>query len=368
MIQNSDAIFQEIDTNEIINTLMSISNRSIPRSARIYPLLNKLSAPIAILVKDGYSFNEISDMLRLCDINVTGVCIHEFILSEQLKRISNIESSYTQRHRNELNTSAYLLSEMESELRKSIRRNEGLFLAYQPQINVVTGKIIGAEALVRWKVKGGIIQPSDFIKIAERSDLIIELGDWIVKEACKEAKRWDDISLGGSKPIKISVNVSVKQLDDQLPDMFSSIIRANRLSPESLGIEITESFMLEENYISVLNKFKQNGIRLSIDDFGTGYSCLSELKTLPFDVIKIDRSFVQNLETENRSSMMIDFIINLADRLGMTTLAEGVETSRQVDALRELGCNTIQGFHFSQPLSGNDFIRFVDHGIFDIHL
>jgi EAL domain-containing protein (putative c-di-GMP-specific phosphodiesterase class I) len=126
--------------------------------------------------------------------------------------------------------------------------------------------------------------------------------------------------------------------------------------------------MLEENYISVLNKFKQNGIRLSIDDFGTGYSCLSELKTLPFDVIKIDRSFVQNLETENRSSMMIDFIINLADRLGMTTLAEGVETSRQVDALRELGCNTIQGFHFSQPLSGNDFIRFVDHGIFDIHL
>lgn len=368
MNSNNEVIIQETIIDDIKKNLINLSNRSVPRGGRTHSLLKRLSAPIAILAKKGFSFNEISDILKLCDIEVTGLNIQEFFLVEQLQRISNIESNYEQKLRNELNSSSYLFPELENELRKSIHKNEDLFLAYQPQINVSTGKIIGAEALVRWKFKGVVIQPSDFIGIAERSDLIIELGDWILNEACREAKRWEGMSLGGDKPIKVSVNLSVKQLHDELPDLVSSIIRENKLLPESFGIEITESFMFQANSIPVLKKFKENGITLSIDDFGTGYSCLSELKALPFDVIKIDRSFVQNIDTEYRSTMMIEFIVNLAQKFGMITLAEGVETPNQVKILRDLGCNVCQGFHFSEPLSGSDFIRFVDQGISEIHL
>ena len=231
-------------------------------------------------------------------------------------------------------------------------------LHYQPQIDTTTGKIVGAEALLRWSFNGALIPPSEFIPLAENLDLIIPLGEWVLREACNEAKRWQSLGLGGEEGIKVGVNISAKQLIGNLPKTIKNILNDSGLANRLLGIEITESFLVNKNYLHTLHILKNRGIHLSIDDFGIGYSCLAQLKDLPIHTVKIDREFVKNIG-KSRNLSILESIIDLAKKLGAKTLAEGVESEDEATALKKLGCTTFQGFLYSKPLSGEDFIKFV---------
>lgn len=247
---------------------------------------------------------------------------------------------------------------LEQGIREAVKDFAGFFLQYQPQIDILSGKVVGAEALIRWNFNGELIQPCDFISIAEKLDLIVQLSEWVLREACFEARRWDLLGLGGEEGIKVGVNISAKQLADNLPDLIKSVLTDSGLHHKLLGLEITESFLVDKNFLSSLHILKNRGIQLSIDDFGIGYSCLAQLKDLPIDTLKIDREFVKNIG-ESRNFSVLESIVNLAQKLGMKTLAEGVEIEAEAEVLRKLGCTTFQGFLYSKPLSGDDFIKYV---------
>lgn len=247
---------------------------------------------------------------------------------------------------------------IEQGLQDAVKDFTGFYLHYQPQIDILSGKVVGAEALIRWNFNGEQIQPSEFISIAENLDLIVPLGEWVLREACFEARRWELLGLGGVEGIKVGVNISAKQLADNLPDLIKSVLTDSGLHHKLLGLEITESFLVDKNFLSSLHILKNSGIQLSIDDFGIGYSCLAQLKDLPIDTLKIDREFVKNIG-ESRNFSVLESIVNLAQKLGMKTLAEGVEIEAEAEVLRKLGCTTFQGFLYSKPLSGDDFIKYV---------
>lgn len=247
---------------------------------------------------------------------------------------------------------------IERNLRQALL-DDAFFLRYQPQVNMYTGEVVGAEALVRWNLNGNIIHPGEFIPVAEKSGLIVQVGEWVLREACREAKRWQLMGLGGEQGLKIDVNLSVKQLLDGFPDVIQRVLSNTGLETRLLGLEITESIFADRDSMAVLHALKKNGIHLSIDDFGTGYSCLSQLKNLPLNTIKIDRTFVMDLGHEDISSVVVETIINLAHKLKMDTVAEGVETKEQAEILKKMGCAVCQGFLYSKPLPADDFLQFA---------
>lgn len=254
---------------------------------------------------------------------------------------------------------------IERGLRASLSEGRGLKLHYQPQVDMLTGDVIGAEALVRWEFNGGIVYPADFIPVAESSGLIVQIGEWVLLEACREARRWHSMGLGGERGIKVGVNLSVKQFSDSLPQLVHSILWETGLPTNLLGLEITESFLVGNGSLDMLHALRDSGIHLSIDDFGIGYSCLAQLKDLPLDTIKIDRAFVQDLG-KGRKAAVVETIIDLAKKLGMATLAEGVETLAQAEALIGMGCSVCQGHLYSGPISGERFVAFAG-GVSKIH-
>ncbi len=257
-------------------------------------------------------------------------------------------------------------SELEHALRHAINNNfDGFSLSYQPQINLQIRKIIGAEALLRWSYKDESIPPSEFISIAEKAGLIIELGNWVLREACKKALHWKAIDLFNKNAFKIGVNVSVLQLTDNFPKFVLTTLEEIGLLPELLNIEITESSQISnQNIIEILHCLKAIGVSLSIDDFGTGFSCLSMLKSMPFDVIKIDKSFIDGLDKGCESSLsLIEAIVYLSRKHGMSTLAEGVESEDQCSMLTYNGCDAVQGHYYSRALSAEDFEHFMNAGI-----
>jgi len=256
--------------------------------------------------------------------------------------------------------------ELERGLRQAIANNfDGFSLHYQPQINLQIKSIIGAEALLRWSYKNESIPPSEFIPIAENAGLIVELGNWVLREACKRAFHWNATNLFNQSVFKISVNVSVLQLTDHFPKYVSETLLEARLSPDFLNIEVTESLQISnQQIIGILHILKSLGVSLSIDDFGTGFSCLSMLKNMPFDVIKIDKSFVDGLDQGCESSLsLIEAIVYLSRKHGMSTLAEGVESQNQCEMLTATGCDAVQGYYFSRALPVNEFERFMNTGI-----
>lgn len=245
--------------------------------------------------------------------------------------------------------------QMENELREAVAKNE-LIVHYQPKYSSTDGKIVGAEALVRWydPRKQRLIPPMQFIKVAEDIGIIDEIGRFVLKDACEEVEYWQ--SFGHN--IKISVNLSTKQFkEDNLVDSIKGIVECYNIPHKSIELEVTESLLMDdvERGVTILQELRDLGIRISIDDFGTGYSSLSYLKLIPTNTIKVDRAFVSNIETSDKDVAIVSTIIHLAHSLGCDVVAEGVETEKQFEILKDNKCDYVQGYYFSKPLPKNEF-------------
>jgi Amt family ammonium transporter len=227
-------------------------------------------------------------------------------------------------------------------------------LHYQPIVSHADNRICGFEALVRWNhPERGLIPPGEFIPVAEGSDLIVRIGRWVLIEACRQMAEWQR-RFTSVPALAISVNVSARQLtDSRLVEDVRFALAESGLNPGSLALEVTESSIMgnADQTLATLNRLKAMNVRLEIDDFGTGYSSLSYLQRLPFDSLKIDRSFVRGLGDDNGSLDIVRAILELAHSLRLKVIAEGVETEEQLSSLHELGCDFIQGFLFSRPIS-----------------
>jgi len=248
---------------------------------------------------------------------------------------------------------------LESGLRRALESN-GLELHYQPQIDVRTGKIVGAEALLRWKhAERGWISPTTFIPIAEDSGLILSIGEWVIERACRQAMEWQR---AGLPALPIAVNVSGVQVRRQeLCDLVRGALAATGLEPKYLRIEITETAIVavRERAIELLGQLRDIGVGLALDDFGTGYSSLSYLKSFPIDMLKIDRSFVAEMLTDHTTASIIEAIVSMTRILGLKVLAEGVEDQAQFAFLKQLGCDIVQGYYVSAAIPPDDFARLV---------
>lgn len=254
-----------------------------------------------------------------------------------------------------LNERAQAHRRIESGLRLAIERGE-FELYFQPLFDLKANKITACEALIRWHhPEQGMISPLEFIPVAEATGMIVEIGSWVLREACRIAAGWPD-------SIRIAVNVSAIQfVRPGLSDVIVQALAASGLEARRLEIEITESIFLEDSdsTLTILHGLRSLGVRVALDDFGTGYSSLSYLQSFPFDKIKIDRSFIQQLTTRPGAGAVVKAITDLAAALGMETTAEGVEETEQLDRLRAHGCTSIQGFLFSKPLTGKALLRMI---------
>ena len=248
---------------------------------------------------------------------------------------------------------------METMLRRGIDNGE-FELYYQPKIAIDRDQVIGMEALLRWNTpETGLVSPAQFIPVAEETGLIVPLGEWVIGEACRQNKAWQN---EGIENLKVSVNVSPHQFRCQkLHETIERAIAASDMDPSWLILEITESMVMDgaEKAIRLLNEIRESGVSLSIDDFGTGYSSFSYLKQLPLDELKIDRSFLIDVPDKVEDVAVTKAIIAMAQALGLSVVAEGVENERQLHFLREQGCDMVQGFYFSKPLTPNEFGHFV---------
>ena len=255
-----------------------------------------------------------------------------------------------------MRTHAADMMELERDLRWAVERQE-LFLQYQPIVSLDTGVLRGFEALVRWQhPKRGLIPPLRFIPIAEETGQIIPLGIWVLGEACRQLRRWQDLSPAADEPLTISVNLSGRQfMQPDLLEQIQAVLRETDLDPRSLKLEITESVVMEniETATRTLERLRALGVELSIDDFGTGYSSLSYLQRFPVSTLKIDRSFVSRMTEHEGTAEIVRTIMQLAQNLGMDVVAEGVETEAQRARLRALECAFGQGYYFAKPLDGD---------------
>jgi EAL domain-containing protein (putative c-di-GMP-specific phosphodiesterase class I) len=225
-----------------------------------------------------------------------------------------------------------------------VSRNE-LQLFYQPQARV-TGQIVGFEALLRWDhLRRGFVPPGTFVPLAEESGLIDQIGEWVLREACREAASW-------RKPLQIAINLSPVQLrQGNLVPLVHSVLLETGLAPDRLVIEITEGALMDDysRAVSILRRLKSLGVRIAMDDFGTGYSSLSYLQSFPFDKIKIDQTFIANLERNTQSAAIVRAVLGLGRSLDLTTVAEGVETQAQLAILQSEGCDEMQGYLIGRP-------------------
>jgi EAL domain-containing protein (putative c-di-GMP-specific phosphodiesterase class I) len=238
-------------------------------------------------------------------------------------------------------------------------RNE-IHLQYQPQVDIDSGRILGAEALMRWQRPDlGAISPSEFIPIAEDTGLIQPLGEWALRQACEQGKRWHD---AGNSDLTLAVNISVRQLaDPRIGELVAATLRATGFPARALELEITENLLMEptEEVLRVLNGFNELGIRLTVDDFGIGYSSLSYLQRFPIKALKIDRTFVSRIGLALHDDTIVGAIIALAQSLNLRVLAEGVETPAQIEFLRARGCRVAQGYFFSKPVTPEGFTELL---------
>ncbi|MCM3567013.1 EAL domain-containing protein [Neobacillus mesonae] len=240
---------------------------------------------------------------------------------------------------------------IENNLYNALANNE-FELHFQPQINLKKKKVIGMEALLRWNHPDlGTVPPGEFIPIAEETGLILPIGDWVIENACRKISEWLD---AGIENIKVAVNLSAKQfLQNDLAENIQRVLKEYSIPASCLEVEITESMMMYDidSATNMLNKLKEIGVHISIDDFGKGYSSLQYLQKLPLDTLKIDRSFIFDIDTNPSSKALTNAISNLAHALNMKVIAEGVETEKQLKQVKTLRCDSVQGFYYSRPLS-----------------
>jgi EAL domain-containing protein (putative c-di-GMP-specific phosphodiesterase class I) len=260
----------------------------------------------------------------------------------------------------EMNDAARKRLKLTNELRNALRRNE-LSLHYQPQISLRTGGLIGAEALLRWRhPEWGSVSPAEFIPVAEESGLIEAIGAWVIDEACRQVAAWDRLGL---PPLTIAVNCSTRQF--QQPQMLHQTVREalqrSGLQPSRLELEITETVLVQDigKTRRLLEQFRALGVRIAVDDFGTGYSSLYYLKRLPIDKLKVDKSFVRELESNSDDRTIAASVAALGHSLGLKVIAEGVETSEQLRLLESMHCDEAQGYLWSRPLPADEFPGWV---------
>ena len=323
---------------------------------RIYTVLRdpfevnglELSAPCSIGITFGNSrYQQPEEMLRDADT--------------AMYRAKSISGLHTVFFDKAMHTTALGRLTMESELLHAFENNE-LCVYYQPIISSTTGLIEGVEALARWpRPDGSMISPAEFIPIAEETGLINEIGSWVLRQACQQTREWQ-LALSQCSDFYVSVNLSGKQLiQTDLFDFIETILQGIDYRPENLRLEITESTLMDnsEGNTALLKKFRDHGYRFYIDDFGTGYSSLSYLHSFPFDALKIDRSFVNNLESGDEHCKLVETIISIAHNFNMKVIAEGVETESQHAQLKAMGCEYLQGFLFSRPLPGDELFTLL---------
>jgi diguanylate cyclase (GGDEF)-like protein len=260
-----------------------------------------------------------------------------------------------------MNESAFEKLNMENSLRKAIERNE-FILHYQPRMDLRSEKIVSTEALIRWEhPEKGLIYPSEFIPIAEETGIILQIGEWVLKSACKQCKVWRKSDASQAR-VSVSLNLSGKQFSEEsLVEVVARILKDYQLDPHDLELEITESVIMKnaESTVAILNKLKTMGVQLSMDDFGTGYSSFNYLKRFPLDNVKIDRSFIRDIANTKEDAAIVKAIIAMAHSLKLKVVAEGVETDQQLEFLREQGCDEIQGFLLSVPLPDEETLLFL---------
>jgi diguanylate cyclase (GGDEF)-like protein len=251
-----------------------------------------------------------------------------------------------------MHRSAVALLKLETELRRAVELKQFL-MHYQPIVSLENGRIVGFEGLVRWKhPERGIVSPDQFIAVAEETGLIVPLGWWVLRQSCRHAREWQQL-FPSDPPLYVSVNISGKVV--MQPDMFDrvmGILEETGLPPTSLRLEITENVIMDHGDIALakLAQFHTLGVQFSVDDFGTGYSSLSYLQRFSYDTLKIDRSFISEMESKGDASAIVQTIVALANMLKINVVAEGVETALQFERLREIGCSHAQGFWFSRPV------------------
>lgn len=250
---------------------------------------------------------------------------------------------------------------IESELREALANGE-LLLYYQPKVSLRSGRIVGAEALLRWRHPvRGLISPGVFIPVAEETGLIMELGNWVIEEACRQIRRWREADLAMPP---VAINLSARQFDRGLPQRMADALERHGVHPGQVMLEITESLLVRgaDSVIAIMNELVAMGLALALDDFGTGYSSLAYLKKFPISTLKIDRAFVTGLPHEEDDCAIARAIVTMAQQMRQEIVAEGVETREQMAFLRELGCDQLQGYLFSQPIPAADFERMMGDG------
>jgi diguanylate cyclase (GGDEF)-like protein len=248
---------------------------------------------------------------------------------------------------------------LENELRRALERDE-LLPFYQPKVDLQTGQILGAEVLLRWiHPQRGFVSPAEFIPLAEENGMIVEFGEWILRAACRQNKAWQSTGLPA---VRVAVNVSARQFrDGRFLQTLGHVLSGTGLDPEFLTLELTENTIMEnaQANLDTLHAIKELGVKLSVDDFGTGYSSLSYLKQLPLDELKIDRSFILGIRSENDDAPIVTSIISMAHSLKMRVVMEGIENEHQLIFCRQRGCNEYQGFLFSRPVPSHEFEMYL---------
>jgi len=272
-------------------------------------------------------------------------------------------------YRPELNAAAEAHLDLEAALHRALESNVGLAVHYQPKVDLGSGLIVGAEALVRWHhPTRGLLLPDEFIPLAEDTGLIVALGEWVLQHTCADLASWTEEGLA---PIVASVNLSARQFQHHsVADIVAGALRSTGLDPSQLELELTESLALQdsERVVAVLNDIRSLGVSCSIDDFGTGYSGLNYLTRFPIDRLKIDRSFVAQIASGGRDARLVTAVIAMAHGLGLGVVAEGVETDEQAAFLRSHGCDQMQGYLFSRPVPAASFRQLLaEQGALDVH-
>ncbi|MGB3724905.1 MAG: EAL domain-containing protein [Glaciecola sp.] len=245
-----------------------------------------------------------------------------------------------------------------NELANAIKSDE-LQVYYQPKIDVNSNTVVGVEALIRWhKADGTVVMPNDFIPLAESSNLIIPLGEYVLRSACFEVAKW----LEHYPDITLAVNLSSVQFNPSFIALLNNVLAETHFPPQQFEVEITETVLINnEHAIETSNLLKKAHVKISLDDFGTGYSSLSYVKNFPLDILKIDQSFIMSMLNDTKNMSIVKTIINFAKDLSLVPVAEGVESQEHANTLKSLGCSLLQGYFYSKPISPNEIRAWLDN-------
>jgi EAL domain-containing protein (putative c-di-GMP-specific phosphodiesterase class I)/CheY-like chemotaxis protein len=359
--QQGQDFFEKITTFEQEALLVLDLNMPSMDGIEVMRRLATMTNPPSLLLISGHDMSILHAAEKLGKVHNLNI-IASLNKPLRLSVFQQILQNYSTGNKKEVETNPVLERELIiiGELIAALK-NEQMVLFYQPQINIKTGECVSCEALIRWQhPRRGLVFPDDFIQIVEVHGGMELLTNWVISEAVKSAMKWQQ----EGRSLPISINVSADNIRSlALPEQVSEQLKKNKLNPNMITLEITESALMGElsTSLDILTRFRLKGIRISIDDFGTGHSSLSLLHKIPFSELKIDNSFVIPMLEDDEASAIVKTCIVLGHELGMNVVAEGVESKTHLQALADLGCDIAQGYYFSRPVAEPDFIKWLEH-------